>query len=246
MATTRFPYSFAKPPFRFLASHLAQDSDFLDDVRLILAIDQDAYLQLSTQLEKADAFLSQSDLTSIVVESLGQGENSDQIASIIHRFGGILHDADMDAMDAMDALGNAIEEKTDELEPDERQTLIERLRKLAAEPIGIAKHYKARQLVDAVGAELDDFQIICDIRPIFNRERERIDGAIPLTILRLEYYTPDGNSDVVEVRVTEKQMLKLGEKIEDAHRKLTTIKELLANQNLPIPRTKSTVVEGEL
>ena len=112
----------------------------------------------------------------------------------------------MDVTDAMDALGKAIEEKAERLEPQQRRTLTDRLRKLVAEPIGLAKQYKARQLVDAIGAELDDFRIICDIRPIFDQKHERIDGAIPLATLRLEYSEPDGESAVVELRITEKQI----------------------------------------
>ena len=145
----------------------------------------------------------------------------------------------------MRALAKAIEEKAEALEPQERRTLTGRLRKLVAEPIGIAKQYKARQLVDAIGAELDDFRIICDIRPIFDQKRERIDGAIPLAILRLEYSKPDGESAVVELRVTEKQIAQFGEKIVDANLKLRMIKELLTGQHVPIPRTKSTVSEDE-
>jgi len=226
-----------------LADHLAQETDFLEDAEHILKLDEDAYLRLATQLAKTDTFLSRSDLGTLVGEVLG--EDSDRIASIIYRIGGIVHDADMDVLDAMDALATAIEEKAQSLEPQERQILCDRLRKLVAEPIGIAKQYKARQLVDAIGAELDGFRIICDIRPIFDQKRERIDGAIPLAILRLEYSEPNGESAVVELRVTEKQIAEFGEKIADANLKLRMIKELLASQNVPIPRTKSTVSEDE-
>ena len=241
MATKGF--MFGKPPFRFLAEHLAQDNDFLEDARHILDLDEDPYQQLAAQLARTDAFLTRSDLTAIVSESLGEG--SDRIASFVSRLVEIIHDADMDATDAMNALGESIEEKAEDLEPQDRRTLTDRLRKLVVEPIGIAKQYKARQLVEATGAELDAFRIICDIRPIFDKNRERIDGAIPLTILRLEYSKPDGESDVVELRVTEKQVGKLGETIADANLKLRMIKELLASQHLPIPRTKATVAEDE-
>jgi len=101
------------------------------------------------------------------------------------------------------------------------------------------------ELVDVIGAELDSFRIICDIRPIFDRSRERIDGAIPLTLLRLDYSKPDGESAVVEVRVTEKQITQFEDKIANAKLKLRMIKELLSRQELPIPKTKSTVSEDE-
>ena len=241
MATRKFV--FEGPPFSFLANQLAQDADFLEDAQHILELDEDAYLRLATQLAKADTFLSRPGLAAIVGAVIG--EDSDRIASIIYRLAGVVHDADMDVMDAMDALSEAIKENAESLEPQQRQTLTDRLRKLTAEPIGLAKQYKARQLVNAIGAELDDFRIICDIRPIFDRKHERIDGAIPLATLRLEYSKPDGESAVVELRVTEKQIVEFGERISDANLKLKMIKELLDNQNVTIPRTKSTIAEDE-
>lgn len=241
MATARFVFKGA--PFPFLADQLAQDADFLDDAQHILGLDEDAYLRLATQLAKADTFLSRPDLAAIVGAVIGEG--SDRITSIVYRLGSVVHDADMDVMDAMDALSKAIEEKAEGLEPQQRRTLSERLRKLIAEPIGLAKQFKARRLVAAIGAELDDFRIICDIRPIFDQKHERIEGAIPVATLRLEYSTPDGNSAVVELRVTEKQIAKFGERIADANLKLRMIKELLASQHVTIPRTESTIAEGE-
>jgi len=242
MATTR-RLLLGNPPFRYLANHLAKDTDFLVDAQHILQLDEDAFLRLTTQLAKTDTFLSRSDLVTIARESLGEG--SDRIASIIYRIGGIIHDAEMDATDAMDQLAKAIEETTEGLEPQERRTLTDRLRKLVAEPVGIAKQFKARQLVDAIGAELDDLRIICDIRPIFDQKHERVEGAIPLAILRLEYSQPDGDSAVVEVRVTETQIAKFAKKIADANLKLRVIKELLTSQHVAIPKTESTVAEDE-
>ncbi|HVC93475.1 MAG TPA: hypothetical protein VND64_07275 [Pirellulales bacterium] len=236
-------FFFGNPPFKFLADHLAQDEDFLDDAKQIIGLDEDSYLRLATQLAKSDAFLSRSELAAIVGECLG--ESTDRIASIIYRIGGIVHDADMDATDAMDALAKTIEEKAERLDVRDRRKLTDRLRKLVAEPIGIAMQFKARKLVDAIGAELDSFRIICDIRPIFDRSRERIDGAIPLSILRLDYSKPDGESAVVEVRVTEKQIAQFEEKIADAKLKLKMTKELLSRNELRIPKTKSTISEDE-
>ena len=99
MASRRFLFGFGNPPFKFLAQYLAQDTDFQEDAQHILELNEDAYLRLATQLAKTDAFLSRSDLATIVGESLGEGELSDRIASIIFRIGGILHDAKNDPCD---------------------------------------------------------------------------------------------------------------------------------------------------
>jgi len=230
---------FGSPPFRYLAQHLAQDTDFLDDAKQILDLDEEAYLRLATQLSKADDFLSRTRLDSIAGEALGEG--SDRIASIINQLGRMVHDSDMDSGEAMDALAEVLEEKVEIFEPEDLRTLVERLRKLVAEPVGIAKQSKARQLVDAIGAELDEFRIICDIRPIFDPKREQIDGAIPISMLRFDYTRPDGEPAVIELRVTEKQIEQFGEKISEANLKLRVIKNLLTSQEIPMPNTKSTI-----
>lgn len=217
----------------------------MNDARRILRLEPDAYAHLVTKLATTDVFLDRRSLVSLISEILGEGEESRELASIIYRIGGMLHDADMPAEEAMDALGRAIEGKADGIDPQDRRVLVDRLRTLAADPAGLAKQSKARQLVDATGSELDEFQFICDIRPIFDQSRERIEGAIPLGLLHLEYTSPDGDSAVLEVRVTERQLEEFESKIATAKRKLTLIKGLVANQRLPIPRTKSTVTEEE-
>ncbi len=85
---------FGKPPFQFLANHLAQDTDFLGDIKQIIGLDEVVYLRLATQLANSDGFLCRSDLAAIVRESVGEG--FDRIADIIYRVGGIVHDADME------------------------------------------------------------------------------------------------------------------------------------------------------
>lgn len=244
MATKRFMFGIGSPPFRFLAEHLAQDSDFLEDAGYLLKLDEGDYLRLSAKLAKTDEFLSRTELTSIVNETLGDNDNSDRIATIIHRMGGIVYDADMNVVEAMDALGKAIEEKAESLQPQDRLKLINRLRKLATEPVGISKQVKAQQLVNVIGAELEDARIICDIRPIFDQDHQSIDGAIPLSTLRLEYTEAHGESSVVEILVTEQQIMELGEKIADAKLKLELIKSLLKNQGVSIPSTKATISKG--
>jgi hypothetical protein len=243
MAAASRRFFLGNPPFKYLAAHLAQESDFLDDAHAILNLDEDKYLRLATQLSKSDAFLSRSDITKIVEESLG--EESGRIAAIVNRIAGVIHDSGMEASDAMSEFSKAIEDKAEGLDPNQRLALADRLRRLVAEPVAIAKQFKARQLADAIGAELDDFRIVCDIRPVFDQKRERIDGAIPIAILSLEYETPDGDSSVIELRVTEKQIGQLAEKLTDAKLKLTMIKGFLTSHSVIIPKTKATFAEDE-
>jgi hypothetical protein len=236
---------FGSPPFRFLADHLAQNEEFIGQSRQILDLGDDAFRRLVARLSSSDRFLDRTALRKLFDEALGKGKGTHDLAAVIHKIAGLLHDADKPAGEAMDDLAEAIQEKAVGLETQERVILIERLRLLAAEPIGLAKQYKARALVGAIGSELDEFKFICDIRPIFDERREKIEGAIPITILRLAYTLPDQGDAVVELRITEKQLKEFKVQVETAQRKLDIIKDSLRDQGVPIPITRSTVREEE-
>jgi len=60
----------------------------------------------------------------------------------------------------------------------------------------------------------------------------------------LKYTKPDGESAVTEMRITEKQIKNFGEEIENASLKFKMIKKLLANKNISVPKTKSTLGGG--
>lgn len=232
---------FGNPPFRTMVHHLVRDDDFLEDARYILDLDEESYLQLATRLSTTDAFLDHSELETLVNESVK--DDPHRIAAIIYKLSEFLHMVDMDILDAMAALGQSIKENAKSFSIQEQQTLINRLNKLVAEPTGIGKQFKAQHLVEAIGAELDDFRLICDIRPIFDQSRERIEGAVPIATLRLEYTDPDGDSGVTEMRITEKQVAKFSKEIENASLKFKMIKQLLEDKEISAPRTKSTLNE---
>jgi hypothetical protein len=231
-------------PFRFLAAHLVRDSDFLEYAQAILRISDDSYQRLATDLARSDAFLARDDVARIVHESLDDDDDG-QIADAINDLAFIIHDSGTSAGEAMDELANAIEDAPKELETSKRDLLLERIRKLVAEPTGIAKQFKARQLVNAVGSHLNGFRVICDIRPIFDANREGMDGAIPISVIHLEYETQGGDSAVVDLCVTEKQIKDISDRLADALKKLSMTKHFLAGQGIPVPRTKATLSEGE-
>jgi len=97
-----------------------------------------------------------------------------------------VHDSDLPSSKATEFLCDAIRSETTSLKEEEKKTLIIRI-ELLANSAGIAKQYKANRLAEAISGELKSFQIICDIRPIFDGDRKHIDGAIPVSTARLEY-----------------------------------------------------------
>ncbi len=233
---------FENTPFKFLASHLVKNEDFQADLRLILELPEDIFLRLAATLEKADMFIGRAALERIVSETLDNKEQATRLATIIYRIAEILHSSDMPLSEMMEVLSGAMagsKQQTKFFTPEDRPWLIERLRRLIVVPTGFARQFKAQKLATATGAELDKLQIICDIRPIFDSNRSKVDGALPLAVMRLEYTAADGESMVLEVRVTERLIETLETTSAMARRKVGLIKELLASQNIPIPAIKA-------
>lgn len=234
---------FGFPPFSFIVGHLTKENDFAESAKAVLAIDGDRFANLSSQLANFGGFLSRGDVTRLVNDALGQG--SGHLAAFIYQIANIIHDSGMDAEKAMEQLAKEIEEKTTQIPVDDRRRFAERIKKLSADPGGLAKQFKAQGLVDATGAEMDGFKIICDIRPIFDPTRKRIDGAIPLAIFHIELTDERGDAQVVELRINEKQISQLLDKLADAREKLAVLKRFLTDSCVAVPVTTATTIEKE-
>lgn len=233
-------FFFGTPPFKLLASRLVRDEDFLADMHLVVGLSEERFLDLAGTLEKSDAFINREVLEATVIQVLAGENDAEKLAAAIYRISEVLHDADMPTPDAMRMLSEAITAEEKPFTMEERRTLVERLRRLAVVPTGLGRQFKAQKLAAATGAELDQANIICDIRPIFDSSRQRVEGALPVLVLRLDYTTSGGESEVLELRISETQIGILEETVVAAKRKVAVVKELLKSQSIPVPSTKAT------
>lgn len=236
-------FPFGRPPFELVARHLAKDDDFIADARKILALGKDEFDALAGALQEYSGFLDRESIEAEAQKALGSTDEAGSIARAIGKFAGFLH-AERPPSQAMDTFADAIRDRSEAFSKQDRETLIDRIRALAVTPVGLARQEKARELVGATGGRLESCRIYCDIRPIFDRDHESIEGAIPLSILRMEYANPDGEELVFETRVTEKQLEMICEQVEDARKKLRLIKDLLRAREVYVPKTRATADES--
>ncbi|MCH7988631.1 MAG: hypothetical protein IID46_05690 [Planctomycetes bacterium] len=241
----RFNISFVgSPPFRMLGDHLVKDEDFLADARRLLTVEAERFERLASTLEEIDSFIDRERLTETVEEVLGATEDAKKIARTIWRLASMLRDSDEPLEETVSLLKTAINEQMEQLQPDERKTLAERLDRLAARPSGFDRQHKAQQLAEATGKELDELQIICDLRPVFNDERTIVEGGIPVTTLHLDVID-SGTTSSIEIRLNEEQLNDVCDKAQAAIRKLTALKDLLVEKKITLPRTSATINERD-
>ncbi len=237
-------FSIGGAPFSFLAEGLARNEAFLSDVKLILQIDDEDLDRLHDALSQEESFLDQGTLSKIVENTLEASESSSRISATIWQLSQVLHNADEQPEAAAAQLKEAIVKSSSGISETEGRKLGERLEKLAARPTGFARQSKAQRLSEATGAELEDLQIISDIRPVFNEDRSAIEAAVPVTTLRLDIVESAGSPSTIEVRLTEQQVADLLMKAECAKTKIAVIKKTLRDKSIVMPVTTATIDTG--
>ena len=247
MARARFPF-FARAPFPIVAESYAKDEDFLADAKVVLALEDSVCAALSDALTTETSFLDRETLRGVVKRVLGpEVLDAEAVADFIwllHR--ALRHESDETVDRSVALLREAIAEHSNKLTKQQKKQLADRIEKLVAAPSGLARQHKAEQLAEATGTELEDLQVICDVRPVFNEARSEIEGAIPISTLKLDVTNPDGSPSRIEVRLTESQVTDLCAKAQYAESKLLVIKRLLAEKSIALPTTSATVHEGNI
>jgi hypothetical protein len=225
---------------------LAEDKDFIADAGAVLGLEDSVCANLESALAEEKSFLSRKTLNGIVQKILGPASpKAKKVSAFIWRVNRtIRRDSDETVERSVELLREAIRKHAKNLTVEQKKLLADRIEKLVAVPSGLARQQKAEQLAEATGTELEDLQVICDLRPVFNEERSEIEGAIPISTLKLDVLGPNGMPARIEVRLTEAQIADLFEKASYAQTKLSAIKKMLDKNSIALPRTAATVDEG--
>ncbi len=236
------------PPFSVVAEYLAKDEDFLADAGEVLGLEGSVCAALEEALAAEKSFLSRRALKNVVQRVLGpESPVAKRVSAFIWRLHRtIRRDSDETVERSVALLREAISEHSEKLSVEQRKVLADRIERLVAVPAGLARQFKAECLAEATGTELEDLQVICDLRPVFNEERSEIEGAIPISILKLDVLGPNGLPSRIEVRLTEAQVADLFEKAHYAQTKLSVIKRMLERNSIALPSTSATTGEGKL
>lgn len=132
------------------------------------------------------------------------------------------------------------------------QDSLGRLAKILPELIqaypALARFEKAERLAKLTGQELESFELICDLRPIFDESRTQLEGMMPYTRLRVVAKGADGLPNAFEAELSEQAVHDLAEKAEKAKEKLQVLRktaESVASEGLPdLPLTRAAKTES--
>lgn len=222
---------------------LFQLKDFLRDARLIAQIPEEGFVSAISAVEGQEGFLGPRRLR----ELLGQFVRDDAkraFTNFIVHFGRLRREEGASEEFAQDVEDELRESARDNLEPQVLETLASRLRRIIEPKPAVERYAKAETVTHKVGASLDELALVCDLRPIFDEEREYVEGMVPVTTLKLAVINQDGFPQTLEVLLSEKQVSTLCEEAERARKKIKVLKQLLQEKKIAMPEAIMTISES--
>lgn len=97
------------------------------------------------------------------------------------------------------------------------------------------RHLKAERLAIATGLRTDSIDLICDLRPVFDQRREKVEGVMPFTTLKIVATGTDRFPVSFEAILSAGDVEDLLKKVKDAVAKLNALGRLAEQTKLPVP-----------
>ena len=192
----------------------------LEDLKTLLGIDGPTIDKLANAIANCDGFLDPASLNCIVDDIVTDAEGRKAARRVIFNL-------EIDAVPGLlRSIESILEEEPDDFpleksELDGVKRVLERLLKPAP---ALRRYRKASQLATLTGQELEDIQLICDLRPVFDESRESVEGLIPYTRLHVQVAGADGLPRMFEAELSAQQVTELAQKAEKAVKKLAKLR----------------------
>lgn len=210
-----------------------------EDLEVACAIKSDSIDSLIDELRHNTSFVSGPVLREIVVKHLPSDDASDDAVAAVWRLllglHEIINENDLDE----DQRKQFFESICDESESDEsfdRQRALELLEKLVGPFEAIQRQAKAVRVAKAAGHQLSEFRFVCDLRPVFSlKDRQKIDGLIPLTTLTMESFDASGQVKRNEVVLSYRELQQLINEATVAQQKLNQMVKVAESAKVIVP-----------
>lgn len=215
----------------------------IEDLQIVGDIGEDQIENLCGSLDKAKGFLDPSRISSLITKEIPDSKRARAVFRVLVN---IKPDTLDEFIEHVDKWRTENQGKVpEEIFQNIKRTLKRIVRAYAA----LERFRKAERLEKITGQTLEDIQLICDLRPIFDEARDNIEGMIPYTRLRIVTEGADGLPIATEVELNRRQVEDLAKKAEITLKKLCTLRQQAENWipgGVPeLERTRSTDREND-
>jgi hypothetical protein len=211
----------AGSPTELLGGHLVPPQ-MVEDLLVIAEIPGEAIDRIVTSLENSVGFLNEEGLKRLVQEVLPEEQQMSSVISAIHS----IRPGRVDRVLASLQEWRATDRQNAERVPDEvLKEIQQKLANLIREYPAWDRFQKARRLASLTGNKAQQVELICDVRPVFDRAREHVEGLVPLTTLKLVYETQSDETKCIELLLSADVLKDLLAKAEKAYQKQTIMRD---------------------
>ncbi|HUY32640.1 MAG TPA: hypothetical protein VMV69_07640 [Pirellulales bacterium] len=198
----------------------------IDDLRKVSGIPIAEIEEIAQRLECEAGFLADDRLSEIVATCVaGDGERSAATSALMN-----LRAEHLDqTLQTMQEWREAEPQNAESFSTETLDALRQRLRSLIRVYPAQERARKAARLRAAVGSTVEHVEILCDARPVFNKDRDRIEGLFPVVLLKLQYERQNEQTEVVELVLRPEILRDLLDKCEKARQKLNVLRESIVD-----------------
>lgn len=215
----------------------------VEAVKVVLGESEEKLKRLAAELSEVKGYLSDAVRKAILLRELGDKEKASQFERLLNV--GELFVRDHGGIDGLLSFlerpqtGTANQEQPI-LSPNELSDL-KRLLPLIVGPYPARQRQaKAERLAVATGLRADTIDLVCDIRPVFDESRKKVEGVIPFTTLKVVATGVDQFPVSFEAVLSASDVQTLLRKAEDAVNKLNALGRLAELNELPVPSVNLT------
>lgn len=226
---------------------ISVSSSLISDAAIALEIGDDNFESLISGLEIESGFVGRDELESRFLPLLG---NDAEKANKLSRFVDAIHERLRGTNQAVPDFVKSLVSWLTENDSDGKQvpkesfaSFEERTAKLLGSYQCYARQAKVEELSTRIGNPLEQFELICDVRPVFDSERKTIEGMLPITWLKIVATESNGMPSGTEVLLSEEDLNTIEESLKKAKQKIKELKRAVSEDfGKQIPATVLTRV----
>jgi len=197
----------------------------IEDLLAIAEIRSERIEALAAALQAEPGFPNADRISDVVREAINDDRQASAVVTALHNVPPSRVDQTIQTVRDWREANN----KNAERFPEEALVSVEQnLRRLTRDFPALERCRKARRLGSILGNTAESLELICDLRPVFNAQRDLVEGMMPLTTMKIVYEGQDEEVRVLEVQLSRDMLTELVEKAQKAQQKLDVLNRSIA------------------
>ncbi len=171
------------------------ESDFrqlVSDIKRLSAVPEPQIDQLSVALHSAPEFYL---IEKVVAANISDEKQASAVLRLVDR---IIPDSINYLTGMVKSWRESLDEPDSYMTEEKLEAVCNALNKLIRNSAAITRVKKAQVLKTVTGNEVLGVMFVCDARPVYNEERDEIEGYLPVTTMKIVYQRQNGDREEIE------------------------------------------------